>query len=89
MRKIVATNMDINVQMTRHGSADMRHSTYAPLLFCLSFILMAVWGIVVLIPIFVMAALADGFDWAWRHLRQPTRELLGDGIHLFKHMDSQ
>jgi hypothetical protein len=80
--------MDINVQMTRHGPADPRRSAYEPLLFCLSFILTAAWGIVVLIPIFFMAALADGFDRAWRCLRQPTRDLLGDGIHPLKHMDS-
>ena len=39
--------MDINVQMTRHGPADLRRSAYEPLLFCLSFILTAAWGIVV------------------------------------------
>jgi hypothetical protein len=81
--------MDINVRMTQHGSADMRHSSYEPLLFCLSFVLMAVWGIVVLIPIFFMAALADGFDRAWRYLRQPTRDPFGDEIPVLKHMDSQ
>ncbi len=75
VRKRVATNMDISIQMTQYGAADMRQPTHEPLLFCLSFILMAVWGIVVLIPIFFVAALADGFDCAWRYLRQSTRDL--------------
>jgi hypothetical protein len=59
----MATNMDINARMTQHGSADMRQSTYEPLLFRLGFVLMAVWSIVVLIPIFFIAALADGFTY--------------------------
>jgi hypothetical protein len=81
--------MRISVQVTQHGLADRRQSTYEPLLFCLSFILMLVWGIVVVIPIFLVAILVDGFDWAWRYLRQPTRDLFGDEIRLLKHMDSQ
>ena len=81
--------MRITVKATQNGLADRRQSTYEPLLFCLSFILMAAWGVVVLIPIFFVAALVEGFDSARRCLRQPARELLGDGIRPLKHMDNQ
>ena len=70
-RKRAATIMRITVETTQNGLADTHQSTYEPLLFYLSFMLIVVWGIVVVIPIFLIAALADGFDWAWRYLRQP------------------
>ena len=89
VRKRAATIMRITLETTQNGLADRRLSTYEPLLFYLSFILMVVWGIVVVIPIFLVAALADGFDWAWGYLRQPTRDLLPDEIPPLNQIDTQ
>jgi hypothetical protein len=88
-RKRAVTIMRTAVEITQNGLADTHRSSYEPFLFYLSFVLMVVWGIAVVIPIFFVAALADGFDWAWRYLRQPTRELLRDEIPPLNQVDSQ
>jgi hypothetical protein len=84
-----ATIMQITVEITQKELADRHQSTYEPLLFYLSFILMVVWGIVVVIPIFFVSALADGFEWAWRYLRPSTGDLLRDEIPQLNQIDSQ
>ena len=61
-RKRAGTIMRAAAEITQNGLADTHRSSYEPFLFYLSFVLMVVWGIAVVIPIFFVAALADGFD---------------------------